>query len=1037
MKILKTSALVGAIFVLGAAASVRWMPRYVGDNPEHAARLLCSAFESRRNIEMKWQGASFSPYKAGGENTDAGANSLPLLRAQEIISKHKNTSDPEWVRLQGELALLLEEPQAAVKLLGNLHETSPKSVPLLIDLATGYFEKAQSGDSDISYGRSLEFLGEALDQQPENAVALYNSAIVEEKLFLFRQSKKHWDAYLNADRTSGWSTDARQRLERTGQLLEQHEAKIKAPLRAPVEIAAHGLQNQKLLNDVEERIEEYSDAAVQDWLPQAYGSTSPSELKIALRELGSELLQKHGDSWLLDFIQAPNSAQMQAAVHALQESIRANVAGDAVDGRRFAEKAAALFKLAGSEPGALRAKVEEVNALRLLFKSAECNARSQQLAPPLTGHRYYQLLARMELEQTSCQVRAGNQSEGLESLRRAEIAVNDGKLSSQKINVINYQSALEALKDGRSGPLWQMSRNALRLFWSGLFPDKRAYPFYTGLADWAEENDSTFLFYEFAGEAAATIDFTDLTSFRAMAHYRSAEAGLSTKRTQAAKAEFSQSEKLFQELPQNQSVLIHRAGIGVTLASMEAQQGNREQAFALLTKIEPGFKALDSFLVKYQFYSTRALLFARQNRYPDAERDYRRAIAAAEGSLSSVNDERDRLAWSRSYGSAYRGLAQVLIHQSRTDEALQLWESFRASDLRGFANRKSGGGSEAGIEDIANAQRALGKNVALVYMLTDDGLVTWAVSGQKIEFHFSHLDQAALIHSAQLLTSLCGDPYSDENEIRKQAKNLYRTLVQPIEPFISGHSVIVEPDEGLASLPFEALLGDDGHYLVEGASITYLPSLLFINHLRHEEVSTKKALIVGVSGVPEAYRRILFPLSDAQKEALEIGAILGSDRILTGDKAEAKSVLTLLGDATLFHFAGHSVYENGHLELLLNQTSNETATLDMADLSRTKLSRSQLIVLSACSTQGASGETFHQAQNAIRMILQARVPDAIASRWDVDSQITSEFMKEFYRHFSLEKDASHSLALAMNHARQEHPHPYYWAAFSVFGRSAT
>ncbi len=828
MKILKTSAWVGAIFVLGAAASVRWMPRYVGDNPEHAARLLCSAFESRRNIEMKWQGASFSPYKADDGNTDGGHNALPLLRAQEIISKHKNTSSPEWLRLQGELALLLDEPQAAVKLLGNLHETSPKEVPLLIDLATAYFEKAQSGDSDISYGRSLELLGEALDQQPENAAALYNSAIVEEKLFLFRQSKKHWDAYLNVDRTSGWSTDARQRLERTGQMVGEHEAKIKAPLHTPAEIAAHGLQDQTLLNEVEERIEEYSDVAVQDWLPQAYVSTSPSELKIALHELGSELLQKHGDSWLLDFIQAHNTTQMQEAVHALQESIRANVAGDAVDGKRLAENAAALFKVAGSEPGTLRAKVEEVNALRLLFKSPECNTLSQQLERPLTSHRYYQLLARVELEQTSCQVRAGNQDKGLESLKRAEIAVKDGKFSSQKINVINYQSALEALKDGRSGPLWQMSRNALRLFWSGLFPDKRAYPFYTGLADWAEQNDSTFLFYEFAGEAAATIDFTDLTSFRAMAHYRFAEAAVAAGRNQAAKDEFNHSEKLFQELPQNESVLIHRTGIEVLLARLEAQRGDHERALARLAKIEPGISGIASFLTQYQFYSTRAFLFDKKGNYPDAERDYRRAISAAEGSLRAVKDERERLAWSRSYSAAYRGLSQVLIDQSRTDEALRVWESFRASDLRSFAKQPAAL-SAGGSKDLVDAQRELGTSVTLVYMLTDEGLAIWTVSSQRVDFHYEVLGTLALTRSAERLTSLCSDPDSDIGEIRMEARKLYETLLAPVERTLSSGTVIIEPDEPLASVPFEVLLGGDGHYFVESKSVTYLPSLFLSN----------------------------------------------------------------------------------------------------------------------------------------------------------------------------------------------------------------
>src|SRR6266851_6677448 len=1032
MKNRKTRVLGGACVVLIMAASLRWLPRFIGDNAEHADLLLREAYTSRRNMELRWEGAHFSPYNAERGSMSPNFDPPSFLNAQEIIAKHKNSPEPEWVRLQGKLALLLGEPQAAVKLLGRVHDASPKSVPALIDLGAAYFEKAERDGSDVSYGKSLELLGEALDVEPENTIALYNSAIVEGRLFLYRQAADHWRSYLVLDKYSGWSTEAKQHLALIRQKLEQHETRIKSPLRTPAEIAANGLaMDSVLLSEVEGRVEEYSDEAVQEWLPQAYASTPQGDAVSALHALGQLLLQNHGDSWLLDFMANPNSTVSQEAVQALQQSIRANTQGDAVDGQRFARKAYELFRAVRSEPGALRAQVEEVNALRLLFKSPECIAISRRVEGPLMGRRYFQLLARMELEQTGCLVRAGEQGAGLESLKRAEAAVNDGRLGSQKINVINYQSALEALKDGRSGPLWKMSRNALQLFWNGLYLDKRAYPFYSSLSDWAEENGEPFLFFECAREAAATIDATDLTSFRAMAHYRFAEAAVVARRDQIAKNEFAHSEELFRELPQNESVQIHRAGIEVLLAGLEAQRGDHERAFARLAKIEPQIHAIASFLTQYQFYSTRAFLFAKERNNPAAESDYRQAIAAAEGSLGSVKDERDRLAWSRSYGTAYRGLSQVLIKQSRTDEALRVWESFRASDLRTFA-KQAAARSDGGVKDLADAQRSLGSNVALVYMLTDEGLAIWTVSAERIGFHFGKVDRVGLVRSAEQLTSLCSDPASDIGEIRTEAHKLYQALLAPVELLSSG-TVIVEPDEELASVPFEVLLGDDGRYFIESKSVTYLPSLFFVNRLRPGHLSGAKALVVGVSAVPQAYNKVLQPLPDAEEEAREVGRELGNARVLTGETAQPKNLLRWLDQSTIFHFAGHSVYENGKLELLLNHGAGEAPLLDMGQLSRTKLYSSQLIVLSACSTQGASGDSFHQAQNAVRLILQARVPHTVASRWDIDSRTTTEFMKEFYRRFSLERDTSRSLAQAMNHARQEHAHPYFWAAFSVFG----
>jgi CHAT domain-containing protein/Flp pilus assembly protein TadD len=1029
----KNRIIVVACLVLVFAALFQWLPRFMSDGPEHADLLLRQAYTSHRNMELRWQGASFSAYKADQSET-GGPESPSLLRAQEIIAKTRNASDPVWIRLQGKLALLLGEPQVALKLLGRVHDISPKSVPVLIDLASACFEKAEKDGSDVAYGKSLDLLGEALNLEPGNMVALYNSAIVEDRLFLYRQAADHWNSYIALDKSSGWLSEAKQRLAQIRKKLEQHESRIKAPLRTAAEVAENGLaRNSDLHSEVDARVEEYSEAAVQDWLSQAYAANPDRHAMNALDALGQLLVQDHGDSWLLDFMEIPNSPRSQKAVQALQQSIRANIQGDAVNGQLFARKAHILFRRVGSEPGTLRADVEEVNALRLLFKSPDCIALSRQLEKPLIARRYFQLLARMELEHTACLVRAGEQGAALKALKRAQTAVNEGRLGSQEINVINYQSGIEALKEGRSGPLWKTSRDALQLFWAGLFPDKRAYPFYIKLADWAEENEEPQAFFEFSREAAATIDATDLTSFRAMAHYRLAEAALAANRDRVAKDEFSQAEKFFQAMPQNESVMVHRAGIEVLLATLETQRGEYEQALARLAKIEPQVHGIASFLTQYQFYSTRGLLFAREGNDPEAERDYRRAIAAAEGSLSSVKGERDRLAWSRSYGAAYRGLSQVLITESRTDEALRVWESFRASDLRTFAKPTAAHNHEA-EKDLSDAQRRLGTNTALVYMVMDRGLAIWTVNAKRIEFHFGEVNRQDLVRSAERLTSLCSDPASDVGELRKEARNLYQLLLAPVQRILTSKTVIVEPDEELSAVPFEVLVGSDGRYFIETTSVTYLPGLMFISRLRPANLSNDKALVVGISAVPEPYRNVLQPLPDAEDEAREVGRELRNATVLTGNTAGPKNILPELGEAAIFHFAGHSIYENGRLELLLKESAGEAPFLDLAGLSRKELNGLQLMVLSACSTQGASGESFHQAQNAIRLVLQARVPYTIASRWDIDSRTTTEFMKEFYRHFSLEKDTSRSLALTMVDALKAHPHPYYWAAFSTFGR---
>jgi CHAT domain-containing protein len=99
--------------------------------------------------------------------------------------------------------------------------------------------------------------------------------------------------------------------------------------------------------------------------------------------------------------------------------------------------------------------------------------------------------------------------------------------------------------------------------------------------------------------------------------------------------------------------------------------------------------------------------------------------------------------------------------------------------------------------------------------------------------------------------------------------------------------------------------------------------------------------------------------------------------------------------------------------------------------------RSQLVVLSACSTSRGSAGFFDDDDSMVRRLMEAGVPDVVASRWMVDSSSTALLMKSFYSQLLNEKPVAESLASAMQtlRAQPEFSHPYYWAGFSVFGRS--
>jgi CHAT domain-containing protein len=94
-----------------------------------------------------------------------------------------------------------------------------------------------------------------------------------------------------------------------------------------------------------------------------------------------------------------------------------------------------------------------------------------------------------------------------------------------------------------------------------------------------------------------------------------------------------------------------------------------------------------------------------------------------------------------------------------------------------------------------------------------------------------------------------------------------------------------------------------------------------------------------------------------------------------------------------------------------------------------------LAVLSACATGTGLGPGASGTENLTDAMLEAGVPDVIASRWNVDSEATRQLMDFFYRQLLSGHDVARSLRAAQMElaAQPRMAHPYYWAAFGVQG----
>ncbi|HEU4797030.1 MAG TPA: CHAT domain-containing protein, partial [Pyrinomonadaceae bacterium] len=72
----------------------------------------------------------------------------------------------------------------------------------------------------------------------------------------------------------------------------------------------------------------------------------------------------------------------------------------------------------------------------------------------------------------------------------------------------------------------------------------------------------------------------------------------------------------------------------------------------------------------------------------------------------------------------------------------------------------------------------------------------------------------------------------------------------------------------------------------------------------------------------------------------------------------------------------------------------------------------------------------------VNLFLRAGVAQVLATRWNVDSRITARFMQVFYDNLLAGASVVASVRTAELQLRTntETRHPYYWAAFAVFGQ---
>ncbi|WP_437573940.1 CHAT domain-containing protein [Sorangium sp. So ce887] len=357
------------------------------------------------------------------------------------------------------------------------------------------------------------------------------------------------------------------------------------------------------------------------------------------------------------------------------------------------------------------------------------------------------------------------------------------------------------------------------------------------------------------------------------------------------------------------------------------------------------------------------------------------------------------------------------------------------------------------------------------YVLHSDGRVAWA-----------DLRDAAPIDAAagdlrRAFAQLLRDP-------QRTARAVDERVMQPVRALLGGARwIFLSPDGELNLVPFGALVDEQGSYLLEHSSFTYLTSGRDLLRARHHDPRRAEpglpALVIGAPEFGDATRHarfrreapagatparrsidmraLSFPaLPGTLPEATAIARRFPGAKVLTGLGA-TEEALKSAAHPRILHLATHGFFlpdsehaggaagENPLLRAGVALASAnrpydgpEDGVLTALEASGLDLYGTQLVVLSACETGLGEVKRADGVHGLRRALVLAGAETQVMSLWKVQDRETRNLMEAYYEKLAAgggRVEAMRQAQIEMR-SRPGTAHPFYWAAFIVSGDGA-
>lgn len=522
------------------------------------------------------------------------------------------------------------------------------------------------------------------------------------------------------------------------------------------------------------------------------------------------------------------------------------------------------------------------------------------------------------------------------------------------------------------------------------------------------------------------------------------------------------------------------------LGKAYAETGNIADAKAAFDNVLASPRVKDVGDLHWLALFERGRIAEREKDLAGAARFFRTAVEVIEAQRSTINTEANKIGFAGDRQAVYARLIEVLIAQDRAAEAFDYVErsksralvdmlaskkdfaaqavdpdkariilaqleladaAARVQDEAADATNPRSRNLQLAKRDLSTAApelsslvtvtstpleeigRLLGANEALVeYYYDGPNLYAFVLSAGRLQV--STLDARGLPDQVRTLRQGLEDV---GERWRAPARALYDRLWKPLEGMLTGRNVVVVAHGALHYLPFGALQRSDGSFLIDQHGLRFLPSASVLKFLR-PAIQPKQAQML-ILGNPDLGDPTL-DLKFAETEARAVAQMVAGSRVLVRKEASETNFKKASGIFSRIHFAMHGKFQADNplaSGLYLAKDAENDGVLTVSELYSMSL-EADLVTLSACETGLGKVANGDDVVGLTRGFLYAGSRSIVASLWSVDDNATAELMKAFYRNLP-RMNKQEALRQAQMAARKTFPHPFFWAAFQLTGRS--